>query len=100
MTININPDDLCKVAEETKDKRLGRFSPEYYQLNFDMSTGELWTDFHCSLGANEHTFYQDDNIIFCGNLRRKHSTAELAELVDQAVEYRKLEIEREKEYAL
>lgn len=100
MTININPDDLRKVAEETKDKRLSRFSPEYYQLNFDMSTGELWTDFHYSLGANEHTFYHDGNIIFCGNLRRKHSAAELTYLVDQAVEYRKLEIEREKEYAL
>lgn len=100
MTININPDDLRKVAEETKDKRLDRFSPEYYQLNFDMSTGELWTDFHYSLGSNEHTFYHDENILFCGNLRCKHTTEEITALVKQAAEYREFEIEQAKKYAL
>ena len=39
--ININADDLRTVAEETKDKRLGRFSAEYYQLSYDPRTGEL-----------------------------------------------------------
>ena len=86
--ININADDLRTVAEETKDKRLGRFSAEYYQLSYDPRTGELWTDFHCSLGGNEHTVYHDEAIIPCGNLRRRYTEAELRELVELCVEER------------
>lgn len=46
----------------------GFFSPSYGCLMFDKSTGELWTDYFCSIGHNEWKVYHSDAIIDLGQL--------------------------------
>lgn len=47
-TYGLKMSGLRKVAGETKSLS-GPYSPEYLQLNYDRSTGEVWTDFFSSM---------------------------------------------------
>lgn len=41
----------------------GWYDSRYGYLMLDLSTGEIWTDFFCSIGHNSWIEYHDKNII-------------------------------------
>ena len=67
-------------------KMSGPYSPEYLQLNYDRSTGEVWTDFFSSIGHNSWTVYHDKNVLHCGNLYSPHTMQEIADIIHTAVQ--------------
>lgn len=75
---------LKKVAGETKSLE-GYFSGKYLQLNYDKSTGKVWTDFFYSLGQNNWTEYHDSNIINCGNISEPMTMVQIREMVVNAL---------------
>ena len=46
----------------------------YLQINVDKSTGNVWSDLHCSIGQNSWNNYHDSNILNCGNISDKNIT--------------------------
>lgn len=84
-TYGLKMHGLRKVAGETKSLS-GPYSPEYLQLNYDRSTGEVWTDFFSSIGHNNWTEYHDENVFNCGNLCSPYTMQELADIIHFAVQ--------------
>lgn len=84
-TYGLRMSGLRTVAGETKSLT-GSYSPEYLQLNYDRSTGEVWTDFFFSVGHNNWTKYQDENVLNCGNLCSHYTMQELANIIYFAVQ--------------
>lgn len=82
---------LKKVAGETKSLT-GYYSGHYLQLNYDKSTGELITNYHCSFGQNSWTVYHDENIVRIGNLSRPYTMQEIADLIAEVMA-RRAEVE-------
>lgn len=76
---------LRKVAGETKSLS-GPYSPEYLQLNYDRSTGEVWTDYFYDLGHNNWQEYHDENVLRCGNLCSPYTMQEIADAIQDAVQ--------------
>lgn len=83
-TYGLRMSGLRTVAGETKSLT-GSYSPEYLQLNYDRSTGEVWTDFFFSIGHNDWAVYHDKNILNCGNLCAPHTMQEIADRIRDAV---------------
>lgn len=83
-TYGLKMHGLRKAAGETKSLS-GPYSPEYLQLNYDRSTGEVWTDFFFSIGHNDWAVYHDENVLNCGNLCAPHTMQEIADYVRHAV---------------
>lgn len=79
---------LKKVAGETKSLTGGYYSGHYLQLNYNRSTGELFTNFHCSLGQNSWSVYHDKNIVRIGNMSEPHTMQEIADWVAEVMAYR------------
>ena len=75
---------LKKVAGETKSLE-GYSSGKYLQLNYDKSTGNVWTDFFYSLGQNSWTEYHDSNIINCGNISEPMTMVQIREMIVNAL---------------
>ena len=77
---------LRKVAGETKGVyRNG----EYYQVNYDMDEGRVWTDYHVSLGQNSWSVYHDASIITICNATCPMTQQEIADLIKIKVDERK-----------
>lgn len=74
---------IKKIAGESKSLR-GYYSGEYLQVNYDRSTGEAWTNFHCSFGQNWWT-YHDSDIINCGNISSPMTMVQIREMIEIAV---------------
>lgn len=74
---------LKKIAGESK--HIGKYDPEYLQLNYDKTTGEAWADYHYSIGGNSWTEYHDTNILNCGNIEEPATMKEIAEMIHDAV---------------
>ena len=85
-TYGLKMSGLRKVAGETKSLS-GPYSPEYLQLNYDRSTGEVWTDFFYDLGHNNWQEYHDENVLRCGNLSSPHTMQEIADVIHDAVQF-------------
>lgn len=77
---------LRKVSGETKSLP-GYYSGLYLQLNYNMETGEAWTNHHCSLGQNSWTQNHDSNIITIGNISSPVTMKEIEQMINEKVEY-------------
>lgn len=53
---------LKRAAEETKSLH-GYYYGQYIQISYNYSTGEVFTDYHVSLGLNSWTQYFDPAVI-------------------------------------
>lgn len=73
---------LKKVAGESK--YLNKYKGEYLQLNYDMRSGKVWTDFFCSFNESWKE-YHDSNVINCGNISEKVTMQDVREIVENAV---------------
>lgn len=69
---------LKKIAGISKDLN-GRY---HLQLNYDMETCAAWVDQHV---GNSWTQYDDENVIFCGNIRHKTTMKEIRDMIAYAV---------------
>ena len=79
---------LRKVAGETHGLE-GFYSPEYLELFYDMATGDVWTEYHYSIGHNSWTEYHDPAIVNCGIICEKLSMQEIADMIAYCVEREK-----------
>lgn len=84
-TYGLRMHGLRKVAGETKSLS-GPHSPEYLQLNYDRSTGDVWTDFFSSIGHNSWMEYRDENVLNCGSLSSPCTMQEIADAIHTAVQ--------------
>ena len=87
-TYGLKMTDLRKAAGETKDLP-GYYSGQYLQVNYDINIGEVFTDYHCSLGQNWWTQYDDDNIINCGNISDPSTMQDIADRVQETMLWKK-----------
>ena len=74
------------LAREVRgaDDGLGSYSNTYVQINLDKDTGEIWGDFHCSIGRNSWTEYHEDNIVSLGMYAdNKFQLEDLAEALSE-----------------
>lgn len=60
-------------------------SGEYLELFYDCATGEVWTVYQYSLGQNSWTVYHDPSIIKIGNISRKVTMQEVADMIFESV---------------
>lgn len=92
---------LRKAAGESKGLR-GSYDPGYLQVNYDVSTGKVWTDYHYDLGHSWHTYYHDDDIISF-NICEPHTMQALSDYIHDKVNEQaylmELEQEMERAYA-
>lgn len=77
---------LKKVSSETKGLR-GYYSGEYCEVFYDISTGEVWSEYQYSLGQNTWTVYDNPDVIKVGNVSAPKTMQELADMVQDAVRY-------------
>lgn len=75
---------LKKLCSDTKNLS-GYYSGEYLQINYEITTGEVWGNYHYSLGQNSWSEYHDKNIINCGNVSNPHTMKELVEIINEAL---------------
>lgn len=77
--------DLRKVSSDTKNLT-GYYSGLYYQINYDKETGEVFDDYHCSLGQNWWTQYENENVVNCGNISSPATMQTIADMVWRKVQ--------------
>lgn len=75
---------LKKASSETKNLN-GYYSGRYIQISYDKSTGEVLTDFHCSIGQNSWTEYHDPNIVRICNASDPMTMQQIADLVANTI---------------
>ena len=80
---------LKRIAGESKTLD-GYLFPAYLQISYDMNTGEVMSDFHCSLGGNSWTEYADNDVITVCNLYHPTSMQDLALRIQTCVEEHRL----------
>ncbi len=80
----LNIKGLKKASGETQD--YGYYDGRYVEIFYDLSTGEVWTKFQCSLGQNSWTEYHDANIIKVCNATRHMTMQELADAIYEKVQ--------------
>ena len=66
-------------------KNYGAYSPEYVEVFYDRSTGEIWTRYHYSLGQNSWTQYDDPNVIRVCTTSNHMTMQEIADRIAEAV---------------
>lgn len=84
MTDTLKIKGLKKIAGESKGLE-GYYSGHYLQVNYDLETGETWTNEHCSFGQNSWTEYHDSNIINCGNISEPTTMVQIRSMIEKAV---------------
>lgn len=62
----------------------------YLQVNVDLTTGEVWSNYHCSIGQNWWTNYASEDIINCGNISRPTKMQEIRQMVEDAIRFNKM----------
>lgn len=62
----------------------------YIQISYNTRTGEVLTDYHCSIGGNSWTEYHDAAIITIGNTNRHMSMQDIADKIAEEIEWRQL----------
>ena len=78
---------LKAASGETKD--YGPYDGRYVQISYDMSDGEILTDYHCSFGQNSWSEYHSDNIITVCNATTHMTMQEIADAVSDSVNNRR-----------
>lgn len=61
----------------------------YIQISYNTSTGEVLTDYHCSIGGNSWTKYHDSDIITIGNTSQHMTMQEIADAIAEVIEWRR-----------
>lgn len=84
-TYNLIMKGLRKAAGETHG--LNPCDAGYLQISYDLSDGEVLTDYHYSLGQNSWSVYRDPNIIFVCNADRQLTMQEIADKIADRMEY-------------
>lgn len=74
---------LKKIAGESKG--LNPYDHGYLQVNYDMETGEAWTDYHYSIGSNSWSEYHDEDILTCGYISSPHTMEQIREMIECTV---------------
>ena len=59
----------------------------YIQISYNTRTGEVLTDYHCSIGGNSWTEYHDSDIIRIGNTSRHMTMQEIADRIADECEW-------------
>jgi len=77
---------LRKAAGETKGLP-GYYSGHYIQISYDMSDGEILTNYHYSLGQNSWTQYHSSDIITICNASSPMTMQQIADAIADAVAY-------------
>ena len=78
--------DLSKTAGETRNLR-GYYTGVYHQLNYNTATGEIWTDYHYSIGQNTWSQYNDADIINIGNICNPTTMQGIADMIHNAIDW-------------
>ena len=76
---------LRSACSETKYLP-GDYSGHYVQISYDISSGEILTNYHVSLGENSWTQYNDQSVSTVCNVSRPKTMQEIADLVSSAVQ--------------
>ena len=66
----------------------GYYSAHYVQISYDLDSGEIYTDFHCSLGQNSWSQYRDNVITVC-NATSQMTMQQIADLINYKVQKHK-----------
>lgn len=75
-----------KGLRKASGKTMNYIDPTYYdEIFFDRSTGEVWTEFHASLGHNEWTEFHDPDVVKVGSTDRHLTMQEIADMIADAV---------------
>jgi hypothetical protein len=74
---------LKKASGETQN--YGYYSGSYVQINYDVSTGDVWTDYHYSLGQNSWTEYRDSDVITVCRTSCHMTMQEIADAISDAI---------------
>jgi hypothetical protein len=77
---------LRKASGETKGLR-GYYSGGYVQMSYDRVSGEIFANYHFSLGQNLWSVYPDSNIINCGNFSEPATMQEIADRIAEMVAF-------------
>ena len=75
---------LKKVAGESKRLKNNRYN-NYFQVNYDLSTKEIFIDEHSGFNHFQ-TFYNNSDIVNCGNIYKQTTMRELREMVELGIE--------------
>ena len=71
---------LKAAAGSTKDLT-GFYSPEYVELFYDRSTGEVWTKYQYSLGQNSWTEYHSSDVLKIANISEPMTMQAIADMI-------------------
>lgn len=87
---------LKAASGETKDYG---HDGRYVEIFYDRTEGKVWGVFQCSLGQNSWTDYHDSNIIKICNTARHMTMQEIADLINEKMDYIETKEKWEKEIA-
>lgn len=73
-------------AASGETRNYGYYSGHYIQISYDTDTGDVLTDYHCSLGQNSWTRYHDPAIITVATAADHMTMQEIADAISRAVE--------------
>lgn len=73
-------------AASGETRNYGYYSGHYIQISYDTDTGDVLTDYHCSLGQNSWTRYHDPAIITVATAADHMTMQEIADAIARAVE--------------
>lgn len=59
----------------------------YIQISYNTRTGEVLTDYHCSIGGNSWTEYHDSDIIRIGNTNQHMTMQEIADAIADELDW-------------
>lgn len=79
-TYGLKMTGLDEVAKESRGLN-GPYDAGYLQINYDIKTGEVFSNFLYSLGENSWVRYHDKAIHVIGNVARPCSAQQLADMI-------------------
>ena len=82
-TYGLTINGLKKTSGYTED--YGSYSGRYVEIFYDRSTGEVWGNFHCSLGHNSWTEYHDPDVVKICNTSRHMTMQEIADEIHRVL---------------
>lgn len=74
---------LKKASGSTEN--YGYYDGRYDQVFYDRATGEIWTVFHCSLGHNSWSQYDDENVIWVCDASHHMTMQQIADAIVERI---------------
>jgi phage gp46-like protein len=75
----LNITGLKKCSGDTRN--YSERSACYNEIFYDKADGEVWADFHCSIGGNEWTEYRSKNVIRICSTAEHLTMQEIADMI-------------------